>query len=130
MLFSRTTATSSIVTGAIAPFLAFAGFAYAQDGPRSFVASPDVYKIVAQNDQYLVIEATWAPGKRDEFHSHPVGAVYWLTACKTRNSAPDGRSRESEIRAGMSFIVQEPVASHSVQNIGESECKMVLFEQK
>ena len=130
MLSSRTIATGSIGRGAIVSVVAFTGFAYAQEAPRSFVASPDIYKVVEQGDQCLVIEATWAPGQRDQFHSHSLGAVYWVTACKTRGFLPDGRSRDRAVRAGTYSVIRKPVLSHSVKNIGESECKAVVFEHK
>ena len=130
MSFSRTTVTGSIVSGAIVSSVAFTGFAYAQEAPRSFVASPDIYRLVGQRDQCLVIEATWAPGQRDRFHSHARGAIYWLTACKTRGFLPDGRSRDRAIRAGTYSVIGKPVLSHSVKNIGGSECKAVVFEHK
>jgi len=128
MSFSRM--TGSIAMGATVSLVAFAGFAYAQQAPRSFVASPDIYKVVARRDQCLVIEATWAPGQRDRFHSHTRGAVYWLTACKTRRFLPGGRSRDRAIRAGAYSVLGKPVPSHSIENIGESECKAVVFEHK
>lgn len=130
MLISRTTMTRSIASGATLSLVALTGIAYAQEAPRSFLASPDIYKVVAQSNQCLVIEATWAPGQRDEFHSHALGAVYWVTACKTRGFLPDGKSRDSEIRAGTYRVIKEPVSSHSLKNIGESECKAVVFEHK
>lgn len=130
MSFSRTTVTGSIARCVIVSSVALTGFAYAQEAPRSFVASPDIYKVVAQGARCLVIEATWAPGQRDEFHSHAVGTVYWATACKTRAFLPDGRWRDSEIRAGTYRVIGKPVLSHSVKNIGESECKAVVFEHK
>jgi len=130
MSFSRSTLMGSIVGSALVSSVAFTGFASAQEAPRSFVASPDIYKVVQQRDQCLVIEATWAPGQRDKFHSHALGTVYWLTACKTRGFLPDGRSRDRAIRAGTYSVIEKPVLSHSVMNIGESECKAVVFERK
>ena len=61
--------------------LGLSGQAIAQGQPRSFEASPDVYKVIAQNDTYKVIEVTWKPGQRDQMHSHPASAVYYLTDC-------------------------------------------------
>ena len=59
------------------------GSAFAQV-PRSFEASPDIYKIVAQDDQYLTIEVMWKPGQRDQFHSHPKSLSYRVTDCNLR----------------------------------------------
>lgn len=130
MLFSRATISGSIASGAILLWVAFAGCAYAQMSPRSLVASPDIYKVVERGDKCLVIEATWAPGQRDEFHSDAPGAIYWVTACKTREFLPTGRSRDSAIRAGTYLVIGRPVSSHSVKNIGGSACKAVVFEHK
>ena len=128
MLLARTTLIQSIVSGSIPALLLFAGTTWAQEAPRSYVASPDIYKVVAQNDQYVVIVATWAPGQRDILHSHPAGGGYYLTDCKSRNTVADGKSREGEPKAGLGFTFR-PV-THYVQNIGDSECKMVIVEQK
>src|SRR5262249_46904349 len=35
--------------------------ASAQDAPRSYIASPDVYKVIAENGKTKVILATWPP---------------------------------------------------------------------
>jgi mannose-6-phosphate isomerase-like protein (cupin superfamily) len=101
----------------------------AQTLPHSFVASPDVYKVIAENDQYRVIAVTWKPGQRDVWHSHPTAAVYNLTECKMRNHSPDGKSRDAENKAGAARV-NPPVVSHSLENIGQTECKLIMFEPK
>ena len=45
------------------------------DAQRSCVTSPDVYKVIAENNNTRVIPATWKPGQRDEWHSHPLGTA-------------------------------------------------------
>lgn len=42
---------------------------------RSFIASPDVYKATAESGDTRVILATWKPGQRDEWQSHPANTV-------------------------------------------------------
>ena len=42
----------------------------AQAVAPSYKASPDVYKLISENDQFRVIQATWKPGQRDAWHSH------------------------------------------------------------
>lgn len=114
---------------------ALGGFAapapvWAQAAPRSFAASPDVYKLIAENEQYRVIAATWKPGQRDTWHSHgaPV-AVYNLTDCTARIHTPDGKSIDVNPKAGQASVrAQAP--SHSFENVGKSECKLILFEPK
>jgi quercetin dioxygenase-like cupin family protein len=99
----------------------------AQQAPRSFVASPDVYKVIAQNDQYKVIAVTWQPGQKDVLHSHPASAVYYLTDCSVRVHAADGSSRDFQPRVGFA-VVQTPIQAHVLENIGTSECRIVMFE--
>jgi beta-alanine degradation protein BauB len=99
----------------------------AQDLPRSFVASPDVYKVIAENQQYRVIDVRWKPGQRDRLHSHPASAVYYLTDCSVRIHAQDGTSRDANPRAGYA-IVQPPILGHVLENIGTTDCKLIMFE--
>ena len=73
--------SASWTSGLIAVSLGLFAFGsvQAQQLPRSFVASPDIYKVAAQNEQYKVISVTWKPGQKDVLHSHPANGVYYLT---------------------------------------------------
>lgn len=104
-----------------------AGSALAQGLPRSFEASPDVYKVIAQNAQYRVIAVTWKPGQRDQLHSHPPSAVYYLTDCEVRVHMQDGTFRDFKPRSGTA-IVQAPIPAHALENTGTTECRLVMFE--
>ncbi|MDH3321059.1 MAG: hypothetical protein OEO84_15420 [Betaproteobacteria bacterium] len=106
-----------------------ASAALAQAAPRAEVASPDVYKVAAQNDKYRILVMTWQPGQRDQWHSHPVAAVYFITDCALRGHYPDGKTREAKPNAGAGRV-QPVVESHWVENIGNSECRAVMFEEK
>jgi hypothetical protein len=125
------TTKNTMLRSAMFGFMAFgmASLAIAQGNSRSFEASPDVYKVVAQSDQYLVIEITWKPGQRDQFHSHPASGVYYLNDCNMRWHSPGGGSQDFVIPAGRAFA-QAPVASHSMENIGNSACRVIQFEAK
>jgi len=58
--------------------LAAPGAAMAQKtAPLSFQASPDVYKVIADGEHYRIIQATWQPGQRDAWHSHPEKGTYF-----------------------------------------------------
>lgn len=107
--------------------LGLVSHALAQDLPRSFVASPDIYKVIAQHDQYKVIAVTWKPGQKDVAHSHPASAVYYLTDCSLRIHAKDGSDRDAQPRAGAA-IVQQPIPAHVLENIGTADCRLVMFE--
>lgn len=107
--------------------LAAAVGAVAQDLPRAYTASPDVYKLLTQNADSRVFEGRWQPGQRDVMHSHPASAVYFLTDCDLRNHAPDGSTRDVHPRAGMA-VLQAAIPGHVIENIGTAECRLVMFE--
>jgi hypothetical protein len=102
----------------------------AQATPRSFVASPDIYKVIAENEQYRVIAATWKPKQRDNWHSHGAPAAgYNVTDCSVRLHTPDGKFTDIKSKAGDARVGAQ-VPSHSLENIGSAECKLILFEPK
>jgi mannose-6-phosphate isomerase-like protein (cupin superfamily) len=102
----------------------------AQEVPRSYLASPDVYKVIGENEQYRVIAATWQPGQRDNWHSHgSVVAGYNLTDCNMRVHTPDGKSEVRSSKAGEARV-RPQAPSHSLENVGQVECKIILFEPK
>lgn len=110
--------------------LAASTLALAQDAPRAWDASPDIYKVVAESPTHRIVEVTWKPGQRDQFHSHAGNmGVYYATDCKLRGHAPDGKSGESARKAGEARF-SNPVKSHSVENVGSTDCRLLLFEPK
>lgn len=109
--------------------LGFAGSALAQTAPPGFVASPEIYKVIAENDKFRVIEVSWRPGQKDQLHSHPDAAVYYLTNCFMRNQFPGMPPQEGKPIAGTARV-QPPITSHTVENIGTSDCRLIMFEPK
>jgi quercetin dioxygenase-like cupin family protein len=104
--------------------------AMAQVGPPSWTVSPDVYKVVAEDGHFRVVEATWKPGQRDQFHSHPPGGFfYYVTDCSILLHSADGRTDKVTHSAGEAGS-QPAVDSHWVENAGRETCKVVVFEPK
>ncbi|MBE7939906.1 MULTISPECIES: cupin domain-containing protein [Ramlibacter] len=104
--------------------------AIAQTAPPAAQASPGVYKVLAENDQFRIELATWKPGEKDNMHSHPASAVYRLSDCTARLTGPDGKVLgEGEAKAG-SAALQPPIAAHSLENIGKTECQILIVERK
>ena len=102
----------------------------AEDVPLSHVAEPGVYKVLAENELFRVVLATWKPGQRDALHSHPANAVYRLTDCKNQIYKADGsKGGGGEVKAG-SVNLQAPVTAHSFENAGTTECQMLIVERK
>jgi len=104
--------------------------ALAQQAPRAPVASPNIYRVVAENEQYRIIEATWKPGQRDGWHSHGApSAGYNVTDCTVRLHMPDGKVTDITSKAGEGRIGPQ-VVSHSLENVGKADCRLILFEPK
>ena len=91
-------------------------------------ASPDIYEVLAENEMMRVILATWEPEQRDNWHGHPATAVYYVTDCHVRAFFPDGSSRDIQRIGGTGRARSRPVTSHSIQNIGDKQCLILLVE--
>jgi beta-alanine degradation protein BauB len=129
MSTTRTPARLQLRWLALVAALGLAGWAQAQAVPPGFVASPEVYKVIAENDKYRVIEVTWKPGQKDALHGHPDSAVYYLTDCRLRNGMAGKPPFDVAPAAGRALL-QGPVAAHTIENIGTGDCKLIMFEPK
>jgi hypothetical protein len=109
--------------------LGAASWAVGQTAPPGFVASPEIYKVIAENDKYRVIEVTWKPGQKDQFHSHPDAAVYYLDNCSMRNQFAGLQPQDGKTIAGTARV-QPPIPSHMIENIGTTDCRLIMFEPK
>ena len=118
---------------ALVALFAFAGgamstIALAEELPDAVAASPDVYKVIAENESLRVIAATWEPGQRDMMHSHPAIGVYILSDCDNmRAHLADGTSRDWSAKIGNAGA-NNPVASHAIENIGDTVRRLDFFE--
>ena len=104
--------------------------AMGQGAELTFKGDPDVYKVIFEDANFRVIEATRKKGIHDKAHGHPVPSiVYSLTDCKTKQYAADGKTAEGETMAGSARAVPV-VASHSAENTGNADCKQIFVEKK
>jgi hypothetical protein len=108
--------------------VAFSPRSWSQEIKGGHEASPDIYKVLAENEMMRVILAIWEPGARDNWHGHPATAVYYVTDCHVRAFFPDGSSRDIQRIGGTGRARSRPVTSHSIQNIGNEQCHILLVE--
>ncbi len=106
-------------------FMLYPNTSMAQDPLK---VSPEIYKILIENDRVRVIEYRSKPGQRDAYHSHQQRVAYALTPVKIKVSATDGSSRIVEAKEGDYFWL-EPV-THYTENVGKNEVKILLVELK
>jgi len=121
-------ATRPIVSAALLASAAVLSPAHAQSAPSAWVASPDVYKVIAETEKFRVISATWQPGQTDNPHSHKATAVYFLDNCNVRIH-DSGKSRDGKPSPGRA-VTQKPIREHRFENTGTNVCRMVIVEEK
>jgi hypothetical protein len=129
MLFAKLTSSLSV----LALSMVFSTSVSAeQKAPTAPEASPDIYKILAENEQWRVIQATWQPGQEDNLHSHPPDRVsLFTTDCMLRLTKPDGTFRDATPKAGKAKVrTGEPVKAHTAKNMGDKACVMTIVEPK
>lgn len=107
-----------------------ASAAMAQNVKPSYEADPKVYKVIYEDQNFRVILADRPAGVHDKEHSHPVPSLlYYLTDCASEQYTPDGKTVLIVGKAGE--VRSAPItASHSVENVGQGNCKQLFVERK
>ncbi len=118
-----------IISSAIMVGMSSSG-AVAQTAEPTYKGDPDVYKVIFEDANFRVIEATRKKGVHDKMHGHPVASVvYNVTDCPTKLYLADGKTVVAGGKAGT--VQSVPViASHSAENTGDAECKQIFVEKK
>lgn len=103
-----------------------------ENAPIASVASPQVYKVIAENKEWRVLQGTWQPGQEDNFHSHTADRVsIFPMDCDLRLTKPDGTFKDVHPRAGKAKVrTGKPVAAHKAKNIGNKTCRLLIVELK
>jgi len=88
----------------------------------------DSVHLKLENSRIRVLESTLRPGDREKMHSHPPYVVYVIKGGTIRNHFPDGKTVDTELKAG-DVIYREPV-THWGENIGATEIYEIMVELK
>ena len=94
------------------------------------VANPGIYKLVADTREFRVYLATWKPGQRDALHSHDSKVTYAVTACDFRTYGRDNSELERGPYKPGDVAVSPGVVAHYFENVGKSDCQLLLVERK
>jgi len=108
--------------------LCFATSALLAQDVLKVAGGPQTHKVVLENDQVRMLDAHLPPGSTVAMHSHPPNTVYYMTDCKLKVTAPDGKTTVAEPKAGTAVYRGE--TKHAVENVGTSECHLVQTELK
>jgi quercetin dioxygenase-like cupin family protein len=90
--------------------------------------SPPYYKVVVDNDFVRVLEYRLKPGQKEPLHTHPCGIVYYLTGTRWKATAQDGKTTETETKAGQIFW--RGITTHAAENAGKTEARALAIELK
>jgi beta-alanine degradation protein BauB len=85
-------------------------------------------KVLFENEQVRVVRYRFNPGEKNEMHGHPDNVQVVLTDAKATVTTPDGKTIQSQGKAGQ--VNWRPATVHSVQNTGEKPFEGVLVEMK
>ena len=96
--------------------------------PDLLAAEPEQTKILLENERVRVLDVRVAAGQKQQMHSHPDHLVYPLSAYRIRHIAEDGSTSISEREPGE--VVWIPAESHAGENVGETECHVLIVELK
>ncbi len=96
--------------------------------PDATLASPDVYRVIFENDLIRVLDINLKAGSSSEMHAHPAYLVYALTSCKVKFNSMEGNAGDVDIKAGETMWRE--AETHSAENIGGSDCRALNIEFK
>src|SRR3954464_9028952 len=91
------------------------------------LVSPDLYRVIFDNDRVRVLEYLDQPGDRTRPHRHPDSVMYTLSTFRRRISS-GGRQVEVELPAGQ--VRWLDAQEHSGENIGDTPTHSIFVELK
>lgn len=98
--------------------------------PPPEVASPEVYKVIFENEEVIMLEATFKPDQSDKFHQHRKAYHYFIEGGKLQLTWPDGTVVYPEPTSGAPGHSPAGSGAHTVKNVGKNTVKLVLLEFK
>jgi quercetin dioxygenase-like cupin family protein len=90
--------------------------------------SPDVHKVIFENDVIRVLEVTVKPGATVPMHRNPENINYILKPGTLRLINPDGSVMDVTVTEGQ--VIPAPVGEHAVENVGGTEVQTICIELK
>ena len=91
-------------------------------------SSPANYTVLLETDRFRMLEMKVPAGQKDEVHSHPSEAVYFIRGGKARVHLSDGSTMEAEFPDG--GVMEHGEWTHQVENIGDTDVHAIIFELK
>ena len=90
--------------------------------------APNTTKVLLENDRVRVLEVRQKPGEKGAMHSHPASLICPLSTSKAKFTSPDGKTTESELKAGE--VTWREAETHAVENVGTTDSQVLVIELK
>ncbi|HEY1251893.1 MAG TPA: cupin domain-containing protein [Thermoanaerobaculia bacterium] len=119
--------TKALLFGIAAAGLSIPGLHAARAQDPAVVNAKSI-TVKLDNDKVRVLEASIAPGMKEQMHSHPGYVIYVIEGGKMRNHSPDGKTTESELKAG--DVIYRDAVTHWAENVGNTTVHLILVEMK
>lgn len=91
--------------------------------------SPNQARVLMENEHVRVVEYSVKPGEKDVWHTHPPRSSYVVSGGKVKVYTETGEPKISEVKTGASSWAGQG-AKHYVENIGDTDIKIILTEIK
>ena len=102
----------------------------------AMMAAPDHHEILMENDQVRVLDTRLGSGERTPVHTHRWPATLYVMSWSDflrrdadGNVVVDSRNWERQPAPGEALWLP-PLTPHSVENIGQSELRLIAVELK
>ncbi|WP_433300023.1 cytoplasmic protein [Actinoplanes sp. CA-030573] len=91
------------------------------------VVSPELYRVVLENDRVRVLAYRDRPGDRTRPHTHPDSVMVTLSSFRRRITSGE---RSVEVELGAGEVRWLGAQEHSGENIGDTETVSIFVELK
>ncbi len=91
--------------------------------------SPNQARVLTENEHVRVVEYSVKPGEKDVWHTHPPRSSYVISGGKVKVYTENDEPKISEVKTGASSWAGHS-AKHYVENVGDTEIKIILTEIK
>jgi quercetin dioxygenase-like cupin family protein len=102
----------------------------------AMTAAPDHHEVLLENDRVRVLDTRLGPGERTPVHTHAFSAALYVMSWSDflRRDADgtvivDSRNWERQPAVGEALWLP-PLTPHSVENVGESDLRLIAIELK
>jgi len=98
------------------------------EAKAAHIASPDIYQLLMENDEVMVLKMVLKPGQSDGWHKHNAETVYFEQGGKAKIKTSDTDFVELEIPQG--YVMWHDQWEHQVTNTGDSTITAIIVERK